>query len=48
MAALDFTTIHAATVAVSELYDGLVAGELHRRLHVASPQLMRQEWRSAC
>ncbi|MHB1738549.1 MAG: relaxase domain-containing protein [Actinomycetes bacterium] len=32
---LDGKTIHAATVTVSELYDGLVADELHRRLHVA-------------
>ena len=32
---LDGKTIHAATVTVSELYDGLVADELHRRLYVA-------------
>ncbi len=31
---LDGKTIHAATVAVSELYDGLLADELHRRLGV--------------
>ena len=31
---LDGKTVHAATVTVSELYDGLVADELHRRLHI--------------
>ena len=31
---LDGKTIHAATVTVSELYDGLVADELHHRLAV--------------
>ena len=31
---LDGKTVHAATVTVSELYDGLVADELHRRLGV--------------
>ncbi len=31
---LDGTTVHAATVTVSELYDGLLADELHRRLGV--------------
>ena len=32
--ALDGKTVHAATVTVSELYDGLLADELHRRLGV--------------
>ncbi|WP_283253296.1 MobF family relaxase [Actinotalea sp. K2] len=32
---LDGRTVHAATVTVSELYDGLVADELHRRLGVS-------------
>lgn len=40
---LDGTTIHHATVAISELYQGLVADELHRRLHVTFSHRARGE-----
>ena len=43
---LDGRTVHAATVTVSELYDGLLADELHRRLPVTWSHRSRGEHRS--
>ncbi len=43
---LDGKTIHAATVAVSELYDGLLADELHRRLGVTCSYRSRGDGRN--
>ena len=43
---LDGKTIHAATVAISELYDGLLADELHRRLAVTCSHRPRGQGRN--
>ena len=43
---LDGTTIHAATVAISALYDGLLADELHRRLHTTWTHRPRRTYRN--